>query len=148
VIDGLAPRAAAVVVGLVLLSGCGGGGSPGAAKRETSHLRTLVSLYNYQANSTGRPPANEQEFKKFIEAKGAAALETLNISDPGELFVSERDGKPFVILYGKRPPGVDVVGYEQDGVDGKREVGLGLGNIVEVDEAKLRELVPPAAQPK
>ncbi len=128
---------------LAVLPGCGEG-APRAKQLETSNLRSIVSLYNYAFSSTGRPPANEQEFKQFIATNGTAMMETLHIANPDEFFISERDGQPFVVVYGQRPQDMsrDVVAYEQTGVDGRRQVGLSLGSIEEADEARFRELVP------
>jgi hypothetical protein len=125
-------------------AGCSSEDSEDTAAREVSNLRMLVSFYIFANNQLGRPPASEQEFKDFIAANGSAAMERLQLTGPDELLVSERDGQPFVIVYGKRPAGMspDVVAYEKNGVDGKREVGFKLGMVNEVDEARFKELVP------
>jgi hypothetical protein len=123
---------------LLAAVGCGGAAEQ-AAQKETSHLRLLTNLYVKAARDTGRNPANEQEFKDAI-GKMDLSLEAMKLATIDEVFVSERDGKPFVIVYGSSPQGV--VAYEQEGVDGKRQVGFKLGNIEEADEARFRELVP------
>ena len=130
----------AVVVGL---SGCGDA-TQVARQQETSHLRALVSLYTFAARTERRPPASEAEFRKFVASNGGPMLEKLQIAGIDELLISERDGQPLVVIYGKRPQGVspEVVAYEQIGVDGKRQVGLTLGSIEEVDEQRFRQLVP------
>ncbi|HEX2473540.1 MAG TPA: hypothetical protein VHK01_02270, partial [Lacipirellulaceae bacterium] len=71
------------------------------------------------------------------------------VSNLEELFISERDGEPYVIFYGQRPAGVaaDVVAYERTGVDGKRFVGDSVGGVGEVDEQAFAGMVPPAARP-
>jgi hypothetical protein len=102
----------------------------------------LTNLYAKSERELGRSPANEQEFKAAI-GKMDISLEAMKVGSIDELFVSERDGQPFVIVYGQSPQGV--VAYEQTGVDGKRQVGFKLGNIEDVDEARFRELVPSAA---
>jgi hypothetical protein len=143
---------ATVGVLLVTLAGCS---SPAARQTydvETSHLRSLLSLRT-QALSQGQLPKSEVDFKRYINSLDAAMLDRIKtvsgVSTIDELFVSERDGKPYVIFYGERPAGVarDLVGYEQIGVDGKRYVGFGLGVVEEVDEQRFAELVPPAARP-
>lgn len=132
------------VTACVLTTGCGGGGGPAV---EAKHLRTLVSFYNYAASSRGRAPANEQEFKQFISENGSTAMERLKIESVDAMFVSERDGQPFTVLYGKRPKEVspEVVAFEKTGVDGTRQVGLRLGMIEDADAARFNELVPPSS---
>lgn len=113
-------------------------------QEETSHLRLLTNLYVKAARELGRTPKNEQELKDAI-SKLDVSLERMNVASIDELFVSERDGQPFVIVFGRSPQGV--VAYEQTGADGVRQVGFKLGNIEEADEARFRELVPTAAVP-
>lgn len=135
------------VLGLAVSLFLGCTGSSQQAQKQTSHLRTLLSMFNSAASQMGRPPKSEEELKGFIQEKGAKVLERLEIAGVDELFLSERDGQPFVVLYGRKPQGVrrDVVAYEQTGVDGIRHVGFDLGMIEDVDEEKFRELVPESA---
>ena len=125
------------------LSGCGGGGTA-ASGSHVPRLRMLVSLHTMARTTTGRPPASEEDFKKFVAANGAPVVARAGVASADELFVSERDGQPFVIVYGARPKGMhsDVVAYEQQGVDGKRQVGFGVGMVETVDDARFNELVP------
>jgi hypothetical protein len=138
---------------LVTLAGCGAPGSSQASDIQNSHLRWLLRLRT-QAISKGQMPKDEESFKRYVNNLDAATLERIKaasgVASVDELFLSERDGQPYVIFYGRRPPGVsaDLVGYEQTGVDGKRYVGFGLGVVEEVDETRFNELVPPAARPK
>lgn len=101
-------------------------------------------MYNAAVRELGRAPKNEQELKDFVAAKGDPFLKPLDLESPDQLFVSERDGEPFVIVYGQPPKGMrgDLVAYEQTGVDGKRRVGYSLGIIEEVGEEDLREMAP------
>ena len=91
----------------------------------------------------GRAPTNEQEFKTFISQNGGPMLEQAGVASVDELFVSERDGQPFVVLY-KPSTAVqsDVIAHEGAGVNGKRLVAHSMGAIEEVDETRFRELVP------
>jgi hypothetical protein len=130
---------------LVLLAavcvGCGGG-QQAASNPALSHVRLLMLLYNKATSTLGRPPKDEQEFKATLQNSNLA-LDTMKVSSLDELFVSERDNQPLVVVY-KPPAGSDVVVYEQTGVDGKRLIAHRIGQVEEVDEAKFRELVPPA----
>jgi hypothetical protein len=127
--------------------GCGGGdrGPSDAPPR----LRSVVALYNMMKSSTGRPPNSEQEFKEFIASKGSLTLDKSGVANADELLISDRDGEPYVIVYGTRPKGMhpDLVAYENVGVDGKRLVGFGLGIVELADESKFSELAPAPTTP-
>jgi hypothetical protein len=132
------------LVAVMALAGCAGE-SP-AVSTGTSHVRLLTMLYNKVSREQGRIPKDEQEFKDNLKSADLS-LESLKINSTDDLFVSERDGQPLVVVYGSVPPGSDVVVYEQTGVDGKRMIGHRIGMVEEVDEAKFKELVPaPAAK--
>lgn len=132
----------------VCLLGCSNG-SDAARQKQTSHLRTLISFYNAAGRVQGGVPQSEEKLREYIEAEGKPVLERLEIPTVDDLFVSERDGQPFTVFYGKKPKGVrpDVVAYETTGVDGTRQVGFSLGMIQDVDETEFRELVPADAEP-
>jgi hypothetical protein len=133
------------LVAMLFVVGCNAP-KANAIKKETSHLRLLTNLYAKISMKSGHNPRNEAEFKEAIK-NSDVPLEALKVSSVDELFVSERDGQPCVVVYGPRQPGNDVVVYEQTGVDGYRQVGHMIGKVEEVDEAKFRELVPsPAAK--
>ena len=141
----------AIVCPLLLLAGCGSWAAKRTGDVDNSHLRWLL-LLRTQAVSQGQTPKSEEGFKRYINSLDAAALDRTKtasgIATIDELFISERDGQPYVIFYAEPPAAVatDVVGYEQTGVDGKRFVGFGLGAVEEVDEQRFNELVPPAAR--
>lgn len=123
-----------------LLAGCSGGEA--SKPRETSHIKPLAILYGqYVGRHGGKPPADEAALKKFIDAQ-ESMLQSFGVSDSAELFVSERDGQPYVVLYGPEAAGKSVVAYEQTGVGGMRYVADTLGAVQEVDEARFSQLVP------
>ena len=138
-------------VSLAMLAGCNATESDQSIDRENSHLRWLVRLY-VNAGLQGRGPKNEREFKSAIGGMEASlrdrALDGAKVQAIDELFISERDGLPYVIFYGKRPAGVDdgVVAYEQQGVEGVRYVGYALGMVEEADQARFEALIPAAAR--
>ena len=140
-----------VVVGTV--GGCGGAQRK-AREIAESNLKPLAILYGqYIGQHRGRPPGNEAEFKAFIKSLPPARLATLTANrDADSLFISPRDGKPYVVLYGrsKGPPGpggAPVVAYEQEGRGGRRFVASSMGAIEEVDDAAFRRMVPAATGP-
>jgi hypothetical protein len=143
----------AALGGLVLcvaLAGCGGHRANQA--QEESNLKPLALLYGqFIGQNRGQPPATEAQFKDFIRAQGKTLLESFHVSDVDGLFVSSRDGKPYVVRYGpaaaKGPPGpgsAPVIAYEQAGVGGRRFVASSMGAVEEVDEARFKQLVPQA----
>ncbi len=130
---------------LISLTGCGSHNTQSALEQETSRLKPLIILYAQAfAQNGGRPPANEEKFKSFIAKEGGGLMKSYKFDSVDDLLISERDGEPYVIFYGKRPQGVasDLCAYEKVGVDGKRYVGFTLGIVEEVDETRFRELVP------
>ncbi len=118
--------------------------------REQSGLKKLAIVYGrFLSQHRGRPPANEAEFEKYVASLPPAERTSFGIGDSERMFISERDGKPYVIMYGepKGPPGpggAPVIAYEQEGKAGKRWVASALGAVKEVDEARFRQLVPTA----
>ncbi|MFO0870306.1 MAG: hypothetical protein U0935_15360 [Pirellulales bacterium] len=150
----LGTRIRSVVLSLFFCGIVGGlaGCNDTAAKisQESSNLKPLMVLYGqYVGTHRGQPPANEAEFKAYVKALDPAALKSLGVTDVDGLFVSSRDNKPYVILYGPAsgppgPAGQPVIAYEQEGVAGKRYVASTLGAVEEVDPARFQELVPNA----
>jgi len=123
------------------LIGCGSGGNSEVRKQGLSHVRLLTSLHARVSSELGRYPNDEAEFKAAL-AKANLTLDAMKVSSIDELFVSERDGQPLVVVYGQAPAGSDIVVYEQTGVDGRRQVGHRIGMVEEVDQARFDELVP------
>ncbi len=138
---------AVVVLFACGLWGCQRGGTASAPLQE-SNIKPLAMFYGqFIAQNQGRPPADEAEFKRFIQSRGPAALQQFGVSDVESLFISTRDNLPYKVAYGgaQGPPnlvGQPVVVYEQQGVGGKRYVANTLGAVEEVDEARFKELVP------
>jgi hypothetical protein len=119
-------------------------------EEEQSNLKPLAVLYGqFVGRHQGRPPDDEAQFKQFVQTQGKETLASFGVTDVSSLFVSSRDGKPYVIRYGQQaltgPPGAGgspVVAYEQEGVDGVRFVATSMGAVERVDEARFKELVP------
>lgn len=141
--------------GVCLLAlGCGGAQRQ-AEQREESRLKPLALFYGqFTGQHRGNPPADEAQLKDFIRSQGPEALASFQVKDVDGLFLSERDGKPYVVLYGDAaksnppgPAGAPVVAYEQEGIGSMRFVASSMGAVEEVDEPRFRELVPAAANP-
>ncbi|MDZ7616995.1 MAG: hypothetical protein U1E05_08325 [Patescibacteria group bacterium] len=138
----------------LLALGCGGARRQ-AEQREESRLKPLALFYGqFTGQHRGRPPASETQLKEFIQAQGPEALASFQVNDVDALFVSERDGKPYVVLYADAakgnppgPAGAPVIAYEQEGAGGLRYVASSMGAVEEVDDARFRELVSLPAVP-
>ena len=133
---------------LCLATGCSENQS---AEREQSNLKPLAVFYGqYLGQHRGQPPGGEQEFKNFLQTLGKDRLASMQVKSVDELFVSPRDGKPYVILYGPVAntgaglPSMTVIAYEQGGKGGKRFIARSTAAVEEVDETKFKELVPNA----
>jgi hypothetical protein len=134
---------------LLVVAGCGGQTLAPSAT-EGRRIGAIVTTHNMMERATGRLPPNEQEFKKFIAENGSQSLERAGVTAVDELFVSDRDGQPLVVIYGKYPAGMNakVVVYEENGADGKRFVGYNSGAVELVDDARFNELVTASTTPK
>lgn len=137
--------AAALMAAAIVLVGCGQ--RTQSKSQQESRLKPLAMLYGqYMGQHRGQPPQSEADFKKFVESQ-QGFLKQFGITDPATLFISERDGHPYVVIYGKpQGPaalgGQPVIAYEKVGVGGKRFVASQLGAVEEVDETRFKELVP------
>jgi hypothetical protein len=130
-------------VAAALLVGCGS--NVGASPKGVSHVGAISALYFKATSVLGRNPADEQEFKTAI-GQGPMDLDVLGVSSVDELFVSDRDGQPLVILYGPQPKNSrGVIAYEQTGKDGVKLVGTSNGQVIEADATQFAKLVPPSA---
>jgi hypothetical protein len=145
-------QTALCLVGLTCMVAIGCRSQTKSLAREQSGIKKLSIVYGrFLAQHRGRPPANEAEFKKYVQALSPAELTSFGIEDSNQIFISNRDGKPYVIIYGpsKGPPGpggAPVIAYEQEGKEGKRWVASALGAVEEVDETRFRQLAPSAKQ--
>jgi hypothetical protein len=130
------------------LAGCGGSNaleSPTAKK-----LKSLSSLYaSFAVGQNGNGPKTEKEFKDYVLKLPPQQLPLgIEPSNREVLFVSDRDGQPFVVVPGVSIRGMSgtsapVVAHEQAGVGGRKLVAFANSKLEEADEARLKELVAP-----
>jgi len=90
-------------------------------------------------------PPNEKAFKEFIRGVDDHTTRAINFdrAEVDKLFVSPRDGKPYVVRYAVKlgdPRNPVPIIHEQDGAGGKREVGFSYGRVEDADEARYRQL--------
>jgi hypothetical protein len=108
-------------------------------KLEKSHVRSLTRLHALATSMLGHTPRDEKELKHAITILSVKP-EKMGVNSFDELFVSERDGKPLVLIYDSPPKDSDILVYEQIGVNGKRMVGYRIGMVEEVDDAQFKNL--------
>lgn len=140
---------AAGLIGLALLVGlvgCSDQTAKDVAAMNGSNIQRLSNIYSaYQNYKGGQGPKDEADFKNFIKDFDKTKLEMMGI-DPnnlGAVFTSERDGKPFKVRYrvGGGRGSVDAVVFEQEGKDGKKQVGFTGGKVEEVDNTTYQQLL-------
>ena len=124
--------------------------------QEQSSLAWLGAMYGmYLGQHQGQAPKTIDDLRKFVEKKTSAdQLARLGAANVNDLFVSQRDGKPFVMVSYKKPPSMEeeglppVVLYEAEGENGKKAVAfLGAGTRT-VDDNELQKLLPADAKPR
>lgn len=134
-----------LLVGVMLMLGC----QPRAASkpREEAPIKVLGLLYGqFIGQNMGRPPASEEQFRSFVQKQGAF-LKQMNVESPEQIFRSNRDGEPYVVLYGDlskagQLSGAPIVAWEAKGAGGKRYIVNSLGAVKEVTEEEFKQLVP------
>jgi hypothetical protein len=127
----------------VTLSGCllGGCGSWSEDPLQ-SRLEALGRLNQRFQIAKRRPPASETELRDFATSDGAAILAEFQIPDVDTLFISERDGQPFHLYFGKDRERTGLFAHEQQGRDGKRMVAFAGGDIQLLDDGVFRQILP------
>jgi hypothetical protein len=145
-------RAVTWLFGLALLAALGCGASDERNSPTAARLRGIATYYlDLTFARNGQGPADESELKKHMRRQERSDLVSNGI-DPqaidSTLFVSERDGEPFVVLYQQTITRVTadsapLVAYEKTGKDGKRLAVLANNKVHLVDEAGLEALKSP-----
>lgn len=122
-----------------------------------TRITQLGILYGrYSSQHYGRPPATEKDFKDWVHGLPADQLPPgVELGKTDEVFVSPRDNQPYVVRYGVAPgapgppsadgkPSSPVLAYEKVGSMGKHYVVYSTVQVEEVDDARLKEMVPDA----
>ena len=108
---------------------------------QQSELQLLSVMYGqYRSSHRGELPKNEQQFKSFIASERGHVLTNSGISSVDALFVSRRDGQPYVLKYQntKEWPLEEMVAYEQEGKDGTRQVANDMGGVAELTDEQFQ----------
>jgi hypothetical protein len=141
-------RPVALLLTCLLAPGCSSDSGP---YKEESNLRALAAYYSqFNAANRGQIPANEKAFKEYIKAERSARGLPAGDEDVNAFFVSNRDGKPFVVRYrgDKSWPYGDLVAYETEGSGGTRHVATLMGGYEEMSEEQFqnKKVSPVAAK--
>ncbi len=122
---------------LLTITGCTGGGPSGSSSIDESKLQALAKIYSYAAQDKRTPPQGWSDLDYLIQQS--------EIADPETYFVSSRDGKPYVVMWGvdagqlARGQNV-VIAYEAQGTQGKRWVVTSSNRAQEVTEEIFNKL--------
>jgi len=133
---------------LLVLSGCSSDNVASVvAAKNSSNIKRVLNMYTAYTQTHGKGPADETQLKDFITKEMPADTLKLMTIDPAkvdDMFISERDGKPFKIKPGLHWGGPGsanpAVVFETEGRGGIRQVAFGFGNVEDVDDAKYKEL--------
>ena len=127
------------LLSFLAVPGCGKSEPPPDVQLDMEGIAKWYSLY--RENHKKKAPADEAAFVAFIQKRLAERGDSI---DPATFLVSKRDGKPFVIAYGKPTANSaekNVAVREQEGYEGKKMIAFELGYAYEVEEAELQTLL-------
>jgi len=109
-----------------------------------SRLAAIGKLYQqFRSENRGRVPNDEAEFRQFVESQGDWVLEEAQAGSFDEMFISERDEKPLVLMYGKSRKWLNdmqVAVHETTGADGQVMVGYMSGDSELVYEEAFKKM--------
>ncbi|MEQ8211605.1 MAG: hypothetical protein RH917_17395 [Lacipirellulaceae bacterium] len=97
---------------------------------------------DYTRDNRGKIPKQLEDFKRYVEKHGAQYMSDKNLTIDN-FFVSPRDNQPYIFSTegNKVRSSQGIVGYEQQGVDGRRYVADNTGAVREVDDERFGWLV-------
>lgn len=126
-----------------------------ASLRTESRLRVLSAAYLDYAAARGQGPENQGELRKHLANSLAAqiTLQRLGVDDSPSLFVSERDGAPFVVRYGvpiqvMQGTRAAPIALEATGRQGTRFVAFADGRVECLDSRSLAPMLETVAATK
>ena len=129
----------AIATFLLIVSGCGGEPSASVAEYNSTNMLRLRNAYEmYLVTHEFKGPKDESEFKNYLKNDKAANVRLgrmgIDVDKVDEIFINERDGKPFRVRYGLTGLADHAIVFEEEGEAGMRFVAL--ATPVEVDSAK------------
>jgi hypothetical protein len=126
--------------------GCGAGKVEGLPADE-QNLKTIALLYGEFTSAKRKPPANLDEFKKYLESTKAHPTAMITFEGDVEQFLtSPRDKKPYTFIWNVTPQvgKLDPIAYEQEGDGDSRLAAFGGGSVLDLDPERFKQLVPNA----
>lgn len=138
-----------LTVGASFFSGCS------AEKKLTeiysTNIKKLHQCYvMYMEDNSYRGPKDEAMLKDYLKTNPTAIHMTARIEvtpdTVDDIFISERDGEPFVVRYGLKGIADHAIVLEAKGFEGKRLVAL--RNPIEVDEATFNDYLKGKIKPE
>jgi hypothetical protein len=104
-------------------------------------LSIMASQFRMQHR--GELPKDESELRAYLDSQ-AEVLAQYGVDSASDLLLSETDGQPLVLLFGRSilytPDGRQVIAHEQGGIDGLRTVVFAVGETEDLDEASFKAL--------
>jgi hypothetical protein len=114
------------------------GAKPWRRSTTERQLAGIAVLYRGYGAAYGKPPPNMQALKAWAEKLDKQKRAQFEIDNVETLFLSERDGQPFVLVL--LPTGLGpVLAHETTGAHGKRFVVSSVGSVEELDEARFQQ---------
>ena len=133
----------AMAATLFIASGCNRT-DPGTAET-TQRLKVIATVYLDYAVARGEGPANMAELTAHLSRSLAGRIGTLKYAAEDDLFISARDGAPFVLDYGKlicQSDGTAApIAYERFGKNGTRLAAFANGQVRSLDENLSRNVL-------
>lgn len=114
----------------ILVAGCGKPSAETLIQRANStNIQKLANLYNqYQATNSFVGPDSVETLRSYVDNDVPDFIkERIGLNPDDDIFVSERDGKPFKIKFGVVGSGRGCTKpaiFEEEGVNGKYMVGF------------------------
>ena len=130
-----------LLASFLLIAGC-------SSSHSLDDETKLMLLVDFQRQFTeehdGRDPQSADELQQWVRQLDPQDLSARQISDVDSLFVSSRDGKPFVVVPRSGAATTSdqnrIVAFEQTGVNGLRWVAFDLGQVEEMDSELIAHL--------
>jgi hypothetical protein len=110
-------------------------------------LHVLASVYLDYAVAKGAGPANHEQLKAHFQNAPPFLLsaEGVTAKDCDTVFISSRDGEPYLISYGERfvvGDDAPVIARERVGKEGRQLVAYANGRVDLVEESAVQEPSP------
>jgi hypothetical protein len=132
------------VLSAIAIVGCSSSEkAPAPPSADELHIKNIAIIYQVATGANkGKAAKSIDELKKVVSNMDSERAQEMKI-DPknmDSIFNSPRDGQPYVIRF----KGDGVLAYEKTGKNGKRLVVYTTMEVKEIEEAKLKEVVPDA----